>query len=227
MNREQQKRFAAGFTSAHRLLDDGSDGWSLRNVRQAVGADFVVDACDLGMRAIPDGIASYHVIGENGLLPSLEAERYDGILVSHVIEHLRDPLPLFAEWLRLLKRGGVIYIEAPSDRALLGRSHARYEKRGFFSFWDDPTHLRPWTPAAFYRLANSFGAELVESRYIGGPMDRLLYPLRALCYRFIGDHHGWTDAYWSARQFSCYAVIRKPQEMSAVPPYRYVQYAKD
>lgn len=49
-----------------------------------------------------------------------EEETLDFVISSHVIEHFFDPIKTIKEWLRVVKKGGFIYIIAPKSRALEG-----------------------------------------------------------------------------------------------------------
>lgn len=80
----------------------------------------------------------------------------DLTVASHVIEHLDKPIDLFGELARVTESGGLIWLEAPSELAALGRGNDDPEDHSFKSFWDDPTHVRPYTPGALYRLALSW-----------------------------------------------------------------------
>ena len=76
-------------------------------------------------------------------------------VAAHVLEHMDQPIPFFAELARVTAPGGLIWIEAPSELSAIPRASDDPADHAFVSFWDDPTHVRPWTPAAFYRLALS------------------------------------------------------------------------
>lgn len=56
------------------------------------GYQFICDATDLGI---------------------IESERYDFILASHVIEHIANPLKAISEWLRVLKKKGIMLMIIP------------------------------------------------------------------------------------------------------------------
>lgn len=88
----------------------------------------------------------------------------DLTIARHVIEHLHHPVEFVSELGRITRPGGVIFIEAPSELSTFARSADNVEEHRFDSFWDDPTHVRPYTPAAFYRLALSAG---LQPRSIG------------------------------------------------------------
>ena len=82
---------------------------------------------------------------------------FDAVVASHVIEHLDDPVALMSEMARVLAPGGVVWIEAPSELSCLAQGSDIVEDNRFVSFWDDPTHKRPYSPGALYRLMLSVG----------------------------------------------------------------------
>lgn len=147
---------------------------------------------------------------------------FDCVVASHVIEHSQNPTELFAELVRICKPGGQIYIEAPSDKSVKVNSDPHYKNNNFYSFWDDPTHVRPWTPAAFYRLALSFGCELDESCYIGGHIDKLLWPFIKILTILKCIRCDTSPYIWRANQWACYGVFTKPKGISGHPDYKYI-----
>jgi len=56
-------------------------------------------------------------------LSAFPAENYDFVLSSNNIEHIANPLKAFEEWLRILKRGGLLLVIAP--RKELNFDHKR------------------------------------------------------------------------------------------------------
>ena len=68
----------------------------------------------------------------------------DLALAYSVIEHLRDPSVFLSECLRVLKPGGFLILEAPNWH---------FSHRGFF---DDFTHVRPYSPISLCGLLRSF-----------------------------------------------------------------------
>lgn len=74
-------------------------------------------------------------------------EHFDSVIITHVLEHLAQPLKLASEMARVLKKGGIIYIETPNWTSLWIPSFGfRRAQGGPFNFYDDPTHLKPWSP---------------------------------------------------------------------------------
>lgn len=57
------------------------------------------------------------VVANGDDLP-FENESYDYVLSSHVIEHFFDPVKAIKEWLRVIKKGGYIFIIAPNQKEL-------------------------------------------------------------------------------------------------------------
>lgn len=62
---------------------------------------------------------------------------HDVIILSHVVEHLFNGERVLRELVTKLKRGGVVYVEWPSERSLFLPS-----MRGTLNFCDDATHVR-------------------------------------------------------------------------------------
>ncbi|HXF05277.1 MAG TPA: class I SAM-dependent methyltransferase [Blastocatellia bacterium] len=64
--------------------------------------------------------------GDASLLPFLNAS-FDGVLLSHILEHLEDPSVTLGEAVRVLKSGGILYIRVPTATGyLIDRTHKTY-----------------------------------------------------------------------------------------------------
>ena len=82
-----------------------------------------------------------------------EANYFDSIIFTHVLEHLSNPLSLGNEINRILKKGGRIYVEAPNWSSILVPSFGFHrEQHNPFNFYDDPTHIKPWTKHGIYEF---------------------------------------------------------------------------
>jgi SAM-dependent methyltransferase len=152
-----------------------------------------------------------------------EDDRFDLVVASHVIEHLRNATELVAECVRVCRPGGHIYIETPSERSLwlpgMPFGHDQFQSTSFF---DDPTHTgRPWTPQALYRLASYLGCEALEVRHVTSWKMRFGLPLMLLAswLRRRPDIFAW--AVWEAVGWASCAVIRKPETMQGAPEITY------
>ena len=74
----------------------------------------------------------------------------DGIFLQSVLEHA-DPVKSMKEISRVIKNEGVVAISCPTP-----------EKH----FWDDPTHVRPYTIKSLSTLFEMFGFKVTHKNYV-------------------------------------------------------------
>jgi ubiquinone/menaquinone biosynthesis C-methylase UbiE len=87
-------------------------------------------------------------VGSVERLEQYEDGFFDCIVCFHVLEHLQDPVEAVREFRRLLKAGGLVVAECPhwiSTITPVG-----------FNFYDDPTHVRPFSREGFRTLFRDF-----------------------------------------------------------------------
>ncbi|MFH0766045.1 MAG: class I SAM-dependent methyltransferase [Calditrichota bacterium] len=119
-------------------------------------------------------------------------ESFDLILLTHVLEHLRNPLSLAREINRILKCGGYLYVEAPNWVSLFIPSFSfQRRQHGPFNFFDDPTHLKPWSKHGIYSFISQYaGLQVVRVGTVRNwarlPLDPLIIILALLIRR-----RGW------------------------------------
>lgn len=109
-------------------------------------------------RVQPPGMphnAAFHRMTDSSL--DCEKNTVQVCVASHVLEHVKDPVALMIEMVRITKPCGFVWVEAPSELSCLPPSSETPEDQSFQNFWDDPTHQRPYPPAALYRLALTCG----------------------------------------------------------------------
>ena len=80
----------------------------------------------------------------------LKNETCDMITGNSLIEHIKDPENLLKESKRLLKKNGVLILVTP-DWA-----------QNFTNFYDDPTHVKPYTKKSLAFLLNSYGFKNIK-----------------------------------------------------------------
>ena len=214
------KKLLALLPPAARVLDYGCFGWKLTNITNR--SDLEYHGCDI---ILPDGkpsAAIFHKVDPVARKIDVEDNFFDLVIASHVLEHVTDPIDLFQELGRVCKPGGKIYIETPSDRSAMVKSDGNIKSHSFYSFWDDPTHIRPYSPAALYRLAIGHGYKPLQVKYITSLKDKFLFPMRWVFYSFTKNGHKLTDALWAAIGWSCFAIIEKPFQSSGKPIFKYV-----
>lgn len=133
------------------VVDVGCHGWLLDEASLASGVRYLgVD------RVEPPGRPAHaRFVRAAGGAIDLPDDNCDLAVASHVLEHVSDPTTFMTELVRIVKPGGQLWLESPSELGCQSVASDDVEDQRFLSFWDDPTHVRPWTPGAFYRLAIS------------------------------------------------------------------------
>lgn len=131
---------------------------------QALGLDFdiraVAAARARGIEVMHGGL---EVLGDDA------RDRYDYITLSHVIEHVYHPVETLRQVHRLLRPGGLAWIETPNIDAL-GHRHFGRHWRGL----EAPRHLVLFSVRAMKQSLRDAGFERVRLRY-RGPMVPLLH----------------------------------------------------
>jgi 2-polyprenyl-3-methyl-5-hydroxy-6-metoxy-1,4-benzoquinol methylase len=168
-----------------RLLDVGCGSGGLLLVMRRLG--WRVEGVDTDPRAV-DVARSLGLDARQG---NLEDQGYsdgsfDAIMMSHVIEHVRDPLQLVCTCRRLLHPGGRLGIVTPNARS---QGHRRYGEiwRGL----EPPRHLRVFTAGALHQLVQSAG--LTVQRFRTSPRLAAMIRRESLQPPAAGHvHRGWT-----------------------------------
>lgn len=80
-----------------------------------------------------------------------EYDSFDVIFMQSVLEHMDRPMEAVLELKKYLKKGGWLFLSAPTPCS---------------GFWDDPTHIRPYTPKSFRIIAEICGLELLHINYV-------------------------------------------------------------
>lgn len=146
--------------------------------------DFVATAEGLGWRAqgVEPDRAAVDLARASGLDVSagtiFDVERgpgFDAITLSHVIEHLHDPLATMERSRELLRPGGMVWIATPNARALGHRAYGRH----WFGL-DPPRHLVVLSPRALEDLLRRAGFDRVarlrgpsDARWLFGPSEEI------------------------------------------------------
>jgi ubiquinone/menaquinone biosynthesis C-methylase UbiE len=143
------KRFAP---DARRLVDVGAGRGSFvtaanQHGRQALALDMQQEAAHLWPRLQVPG-----VLGDGLHMPFTE-NSFDVVRMKEVIEHVPDPLAFVREARRVLRSGGVLIAHVPTP-------YSQFYPVG--NFWDDYTHVRPFSKLALQRLIADAGMEMLQ-----------------------------------------------------------------
>lgn len=139
-----------GLSASSLLLDYGCGPGDLLLVARDKGIPAV------GVDAFPRSVELAQARGLSVTLADANSLPYptahfDAIVLQSVIEHVRDPLSLLAALTPYLKPGGTLVVSAPTPAS---------------EFWDDPTHIRPFTPASLRTLGELCELQILTVSYV-------------------------------------------------------------
>lgn len=140
-----------GIPRAARIVDIGAgSGHIIIPLHEAGWTDLVaVDIDDRNFALFRDryGVETVPWDATDGplALPDASAQ---AVTCFHVIEHLPRPDNLLVEAWRVLAPGGTLFIATPDWRKCV------------LTFFDDPTHLRPYTKTSIRRILRQYGFEM-------------------------------------------------------------------
>lgn len=142
--------------SPRRLLEVGCGNGRFLALAAAMGWDV------LGLEPDPQAVAAARSLGvkivEGGLeVLDPDQEAFDAVVHSHVIEHVHDPRKMLLQCHRLLRPGGLLWLETPNLAAL---GHMR-----FGQVWyglDPPRHLVLFSREGLVGLLRDTGFEDIQ-----------------------------------------------------------------
>lgn len=135
-----------------KLLDVGcGDGLFLNRMSRW---GWTVDGVDFDGKAIQNAKAKYGLTLRHGDLHGAHFAdaTFDAITLSHVIEHVPDPINLMVEVRRILKPGGRVVLTTPNSGSW---GHERFQPCWFGL--DPPRHLNVFSPRTLGELARRAG----------------------------------------------------------------------
>jgi SAM-dependent methyltransferase len=130
--------------------------------------------------------------------PYLQQEKFDCLIFSHVLEHLRDPAKVVAQFSRLLSPGGLIVIAVPNIlffkvRAQFFLGRFEYDTSGIM----DDTHLHFYTYATADRYLLSSTPDLrVIGKFGDGQVPLWFLRNWILPRRWRAALDTWGSRYW-------------------------------
>ncbi len=155
-----------------RILDVGAGGGQLLVAARAAGA--TVCAVDPARHA-REACARLG-LEHAARLEELGQRVFDGIVMSHVLEHVPDPVAVLAALRAYLAPGGALVIEVPNRASLRAQASPRWmttlgadERHRAF-----PAHLWYFTPRTLSQALARAGLEVVAQQTVGLGLDALV-----------------------------------------------------
>ncbi len=157
----EQRRFKSMLLedlSPGRLFDVGcGDGKFLRRMAargwHGAGMDFDAAAVEVGRTKYGLELS----VGDFQTAP-FEGGDFDAVTMTHVIEHVTDPVACLKKCRQLLRPGGRVVVTTPNVRSL---GHQRFERnwRGL----EPPRHLHLFTPGLLAECARRAGLRVIRT----------------------------------------------------------------
>jgi ubiquinone/menaquinone biosynthesis C-methylase UbiE len=164
-----------------RVLDVGCGTGALLELFGRLNPALETIGIDIGTPPqIPGGAIFLRARAER--LP-FEGAAFSLVSCAHVLEHSQDPYRIVAELARVCAAGGAVYLETPSGRAA---------SLPFGTFWDDATHVRPYSPQALAQLLEAHGLKVIAR----GHKYSWVAAIFGLPYLLVGTLLGDARARW-------------------------------
>lgn len=157
-----------------RVLDLGCSTGLL--VRLLCDRGYQAEGLEINSRTAAWGRAHYGVTIHDHLFedPSYDTEPFDAILMTDVLEHMRDPLAFLRLVVQRLRPGGIVLVTFPDIHSVESRYWrllARLTGRSWlWGHWHVPEHIFEFTPTTARRLFSAAGLEV--ARYRRSHLDR-------------------------------------------------------
>lgn len=142
---------------------------------------------------------------ENDSLLQIPDDYFDLVIMTHVVEHLRNYKGVLLKICDKVKTGGYLYIETPSEASVNFPS-----RLGILNFFDDPTHIIPVPLDEIKKIIESKSMEIMCNGQRKSPRELLFFPLVILTdlvhYKTVRG-----GSLWNLYGFATYALSKKHQ----------------
>jgi len=133
----------------------------------------------------------------------ISENKYDMIVMSHVIEHLHNGDKVIAGLISKLKKDGIIYLEFPSPRSVNFPS-----KQETLNFYDDPTHCRIFSVKEVSGILTQNQMNILDSGIRRQMINIILMPFK-IVYQSITKGYVRGGVYWDYYGFAEYVCARR------------------
>lgn len=139
----------------------------------------------------------------------------DLVVMSHVIEHLpRNGFRFCMKEIgRVLKQGGYIYVEFPSERTRHFIASKTLKRLGCpvttLNFYDDETHISLYTMEEMITVLEEEGFRTWRYGDVREPVKKCLSPFLLIAGYLIRDESIFTGSLWSLLNWPSFIIARK------------------
>jgi SAM-dependent methyltransferase len=205
---DTRARFISGAPRGACLLDLGSsDGETLCHIRE-LRPDLKLLSTDI--EGTPQNYPPHTDFARLDLqtesLP-WSNQSVDIITCMHLVEHMNVHDHLLTECFRVLRPGGLVYIETPHPKSLCMPSpRGSFAGQFTLNFYDDITHVRIVSVGAIAKHATKVGFTILNS----GASRNILFAAAWLVFRFLPSSRKSLTAHTHWIGWSAFIVLRKP-----------------
>lgn len=171
---DRELRYLPPLPPDGRLLDVGFGSGDFLTLAQRVG--WRVAGVDPDPVTVANAIEAGLDVRQGGIDAFTDAVgQFDVITLSHVIEHVHDPVDTIRQAYALLKPGGQLYIETPNIDAY---GHQRFKEswRGL----EPPRHLTLFNWSSMNLMLKECGFQTVRSIYSFAPYAKLAHASKVI-----------------------------------------------
>jgi SAM-dependent methyltransferase len=203
-------RFFKTLRPEARLLDIGAGSGGLQFWRDwgpPPRPDIALYGVDREQGSYAARYEGWEAVDLDAALPVFPGVRFDGFLMSHVLEHLADPPRLLAWMASVAAPEARIYLEWPHPDTRTLPSAEALRAHGFdiqiFNFADDATHLSTPSQAEAAAMLHAAGFGVHES----GRIELGLAARELLARGVQGDDMAWRQmGLWGLSGWAAYAI---------------------
>ncbi len=184
--KKQMSLMFLGDLKTGRVFDVGcGDGKFLNRMLQL---GWSVAGVDFDAKAVANAKSMYGLDLHRGDLASARfaADSFDAVTMSHVMEHLPDPLALLAEVQRILKPGGRLVLTTPNSGSF---GHEKFQ--GYWFGVDPPRHLNLYSLKTLGECARRVNLKVIRAASTAANAD--IFIGGSFSIRDSADHR--TDAH--------------------------------
>jgi len=206
-----RRRFFRNLKNPERILEIGcGSGYNVKALH-LLYPDAKITGLDLFDVSPLPAYAIYEKVDlDLGRLP-FPTGHFDAVVITHVLEHLQRPLELAPEITRVLRKGGLVYCETPNWTSLFVPSFGfKRLQQGPLNFYDDPTHLKPWSVQGLFNYVHqSCGIKVVRAGVVRNIPKLLFDPFILLSGLILGRRPYILSVVWNVVGWAIFAIGRK------------------